>query len=203
MQDPPPSGGGVGPYGPTEGEVLLTHCGLPPPAPNQVGNRLPLQGEDRSRAEARQWLGTPYRHQASLRGVGCDCLGLIRGVWRALHGEDPETPPPYRPDWAEVGGAEILLEALGRWLLPLPLAEARPGDVLVFRMEPGAVAKHCAILSAPIGEGGRMIHAYWGRACVESWLGRWWKERLAGVFRFPEPDPSPLAGEGGPRQRSG
>lgn len=31
-------------------------------------------------AAARQWLGTPYRHQASVRGVGCDCLGLIRGV---------------------------------------------------------------------------------------------------------------------------
>lgn len=29
---------------------------------------------------ARSWLGTPYHHQASLRGVGCDCLGLIRGL---------------------------------------------------------------------------------------------------------------------------
>jgi cell wall-associated NlpC family hydrolase len=31
-------------------------------------------------AEARTWIGTPYRHQASLKGVGCDCLGLVRGV---------------------------------------------------------------------------------------------------------------------------
>jgi cell wall-associated NlpC family hydrolase len=23
-------------------------------------------------AQARSWLGTPYRHQASLKGVGCD-----------------------------------------------------------------------------------------------------------------------------------
>jgi NlpC/P60 family putative phage cell wall peptidase len=35
-------------------------------------------------AETRAWLGTPYRHQASLKGVGCDCLGLVRGVWRAI-----------------------------------------------------------------------------------------------------------------------
>ncbi|MFD0934795.1 peptidase P60, partial [Methylobacterium trifolii] len=35
-------------------------------------------------AQARLWLGTPYRHQASLAGVGCDCLGLLRGVWRGL-----------------------------------------------------------------------------------------------------------------------
>ena len=41
-------------------------------------------------AEARGWIGTPYRHQASLKGVGADCIGLVRGVWRAFHGEDPE-----------------------------------------------------------------------------------------------------------------
>jgi NlpC/P60 family putative phage cell wall peptidase len=49
-------------------------------------------------------------------------------------------------------------------------------------MAPGVPAKHCAIASA----NERMIHAYWGRACVESWLGRWWRERLAGAFRFPD-----------------
>jgi NlpC/P60 family putative phage cell wall peptidase len=132
--------------------------------------------------EARLWLGTPYQHQASLRGVGCDCLGLVRGVWRALHGVEPEAPPPYRPDWAEIGGGERLLEAFGRWLIPTDVPE--PGDVLVFRMAPGAVAKHCAIQSGP----DRMIHAYWGRACVESALGRWWRERLAAAFRFPLPE---------------
>jgi NlpC/P60 family putative phage cell wall peptidase len=146
----------------------------------------PPEGEDleiptSALHEARRWLGTPYRHQASLRGVACDCLGLVRGVWRALHGAEPEAPPPYRPDWAEVGEREILLEALGRRLIPIAVPDARPGDVLVFRMTPDAVAKHCAILSAD----GRMIHAYWGRACVESWLGRWWRERLAAAFRFP------------------
>ena len=31
---------------------------------------------------ARGWIGTPYLHQASCRGIGCDCLGLVRGVWR-------------------------------------------------------------------------------------------------------------------------
>jgi hypothetical protein len=38
-------------------------------------------------AAARSWLGTPYAHQASLKGVGCDCLGLVRGVWREVQGE--------------------------------------------------------------------------------------------------------------------
>jgi len=56
---------------------------------------------DKVLALAEPWIGTPYRHQASLRGVGCDCLGLIRGVWRELYGSEPELPPPYAPDWAE------------------------------------------------------------------------------------------------------
>jgi len=177
LLDPPPRGGGVGPIGPTEGEVPPP----PPTPPSGAARRLPLQGEDLVLTEARRWLGTPYRHQASLRGLACDCLGLVRGVWRTLYGAEPETPPPYRPDWAEVGEREILLEALGRWLIPIAVAQAKPGDVLVFRMTPDAVAKHCAILSAD----DRMIHAYWGRACVESWLGRWWRARLAAAFRFP------------------
>ncbi|WP_099445241.1 NlpC/P60 family protein [Caulobacter sp. BP25] len=143
-------------------------------------------------AHARLWLGTPYRHQASTLGAGCDCLGLVRGVWRALHGAEPQAPPPYRPDWAEVGERELLLEAFGRWLTPIPLSDARPGDVFVFRMAPGAVAKHCAIQSGPE----RMIHAYWGRACVESALGRWWRERCVAGFRFPLPQQTPgLPGE--------
>ena len=49
---------------------------------------------------ARGWIGTPYHHQASARGVGTDCLGLLRGVWRELHGHEPEPPPPYARDWA-------------------------------------------------------------------------------------------------------
>ena len=151
-------------------------------APSGPPGHLPCAaGEGLVLAHARSWLGTPYRHQASAPGAGCDCLGLVRGVWRAIHGAEPQAPPPYRPDWAETGERELLLDAFGRWLIPIPRGAARPGDVLVFRMAPGAVAKHCAIQSGP----DRMIHAYWGRACVESALGRWWRERLVAAFRFP------------------
>ena len=50
---------------------------------------------------ARGWLGTPYHHQASVKGVGSDCLGLIRGIWRELYGPEPEAMPPYTPDWGQ------------------------------------------------------------------------------------------------------
>lgn len=144
-------------------------------------------------AIARSWLGTPYRHQASLRGEGADCLGLLRGVWRELFGAEPEPILPYRPDWAEIGGEETLLQAARRWLSEIPVDAARAGDVQLFRMAPGCPAKHCAILSAgSLGdsEEPRMIHAYWGRSVVESWMGAWWRRRLVAAFAWPaEIDP--------------
>jgi cell wall-associated NlpC family hydrolase len=39
-------------------------------------------------ALAREWLGTPYHHQASLKGVGTDCVGLVRGIWREVYAGD-------------------------------------------------------------------------------------------------------------------
>ena len=93
-------------------------------------------------AAARGWLGTPYRHQASVRGEGADCLGLVRGVWRELVGDEPEAPPAYQPDWAEVGGEETLLAAARRWLTEVPVEAAALGDVVLFRMALGCPAKH-------------------------------------------------------------
>lgn len=135
-------------------------------------------------AAARDWIGTPYRHQASVKGEGADCLGLVRGLWREMLGEEPEPPPAYGSDWAEAGGEETLWAAARRWLVEIPVAEAKAGDVLLFRMVSGAPAKHCAVLSEAGGEG-RMIHAYWGRCVVESWMGRWWRARLVAAFAWP------------------
>jgi NlpC/P60 family putative phage cell wall peptidase len=136
----------------------------------------------RALAAARDFVGTPYRHQGSRRGVGCDCLGLVRGVWRALYGTEPEAPGPYTPDWAERAGGERLLEAARRHMPAIAVADALPGDVLLFRWQAGAAAKHCGILD----EGGRVIHAYEGHAVLSSPLGPSWRRRIAAAFRFPE-----------------
>jgi cell wall-associated NlpC family hydrolase len=120
-------------------------------------------------------------------------------VWRGLYGAEPEAPPPYRPDWAEMADGEPLLEALGRWFEPVPVGAAEAGDVLAFRMAPAAAAKHLAILSGPSracgspghlpaerGEdAGRILHAYWGRAVVESWMQPWWRRRVVAAYRWP------------------
>ena len=132
-------------------------------------------------AAARAWLGTPYCHQASCRGAGADCLGLVRGVWRDLFGPEPMTPPPYSRDWGEIGPAEPLLDAARATLIDRDPGGAEPGDVLLFRMRRGAVVKHCGILSAP----GRFIHAYEATGVIEQALTAAWRRRLAFAFAFP------------------
>ncbi|MEQ9507073.1 MAG: peptidase P60 [Hyphomonas sp.] len=131
--------------------------------------------------EARSWIGTPYCHQASVKGAGCDCLGLVRGVWRAVLGPEPERAPPYTPDWAEALGEETLLHAARRHLREVPVGAAAPGAVLIFRMGMGVPAKHCGVMSAP----GALIHAYWGRAVAETRLSPWWTRRIVAAFEFP------------------
>ncbi len=138
-------------------------------------------------AEAADWIATPYQHQASMKGAGTDCLGLVRGVWRAFYGAEPETPPPYTPDWAEREGAETLLEAARRYMREISLNDAAPGDVLLFRMDARSPMKHAAILD----EYDSIIHAYWGRAVVRSRFAPWWRVRCAAAFAFPDVSPWP------------
>ena len=133
-------------------------------------------------AEARLWIGTPYRHQASLRGVGCDCLGLVRGVWRAVVGPEPERPGAYSPDWAEASGEERLARAGERHFIRIEPALFAAGDVLLFRWRGGAPAKHLGIASSPT----RMIHAHDGASVCEVALTPWWRRRLAFALRVPD-----------------
>ena len=99
-------------------------------------------------AEAKRWIGTPYVHQAAMQGAGTDCLGLLRGVWRALYGAEPETIPAYTQDWSEPSNTEELWQAARRWLVEVPRRDVAVGDVLLFRMRAGSVAKHLGIVSA-------------------------------------------------------
>ncbi|MGS4944240.1 NlpC/P60 family protein [Meridianimarinicoccus sp. RP-17] len=134
---------------------------------------------------ARHWLGTPYRHQASVRGAGCDCLGLVRGVWRGLYGVEPEVIPPYTADWAEPDGHEALWLAALRRLDACPAAEDVVGTVLLFRMRDGGIAKHLGI-QCEAGIAPTFIHAYDRHGVVESPLSEPWRRRVVARFAFPE-----------------
>ena len=135
-------------------------------------------------AAARAWIGTPYRHQASCIGAGADCLGLVRGVWREIRGTEPETPPEYTLDWSEPQRQERLWRAASRHMREKPVAEAEWGDVLLFRMRDGAVAKHLGILSTD-DDPARFVHAYSRVGVVESPLSLPWRRRVVSCFEFP------------------
>lgn len=142
-----------------------------------------MSGGERARivAAARGWMGTPYRHQASVRGAGADCLGLVRGVWREVVGAEPEVPPCYSPDWGETGQEEVLMDAALRHLRA-KAGTPEPGNVLLFRMRTGGIAKHLGIMSSGSSH---FIHAYSGHGVVESALSEPWRRRLAAVFEYP------------------
>ena len=132
-------------------------------------------------SEARTWIGTPYRHQASLKDVGCDCLGLVRGVWRGLIGDEPQAAPAYSRDWAEASGEESLALAARAHLIEIEVAQFLPGDVLLFRYRDRYPAKHAAVVSAQA----LMVHAHDGAAVAEVAIAPWWRRRLVYAFRFP------------------
>ncbi len=147
---------------------------------------------------ARRWIGTPYHDQASVRGVGCDCLGLLRGVWRDVVGPEPMPVPPYSRDWGEAGPVEVLAEAARAAMQELDVSEIRTGDVILFRMRAGAIAKHVGILSGTAcsadphhsGRSSRsarshFIHAYERTGVIEEHLTPAWQRRIAFAFRFP------------------
>ena len=135
---------------------------------------------DRVIAAAREWLGTPYRHQGSTLGAGCDCLGLLRGVWRTLYGDEPMALPPYgRSPRGEAGG-EALMEVAERLLA----REAEPfegGQVVLFRLGRRLPARHCGILVSS----SRFIHAQERLGVVEANLTEGWQRRVAALFLFP------------------
>ncbi len=130
---------------------------------------------------ARGWIGTPYHHQQSLKHVGCDCLGLVRGVYEEYTQQKTASLFPYSRDWADVSGQETLINAALDHLIERPLATRAVGDVLIFRFRKWMVAKHTGILVSE----DTMVHAIEGSDVCEVHLGSWWRRHIAAVFSFP------------------
>ncbi len=171
-----------------EGEGVLGHK-LPPPHPLPLSPGSGGEGDHSSEtaerivAIARSWIGIPYVHQASLKHAGCDCLGLLRGGWRELYGEEPEELPPYSLDWAEATGAETLYMALKRHAREIGIERLAPGHIALFRMVPRGPAKHCGIVGERDGALS-LIHARQNKRVSEEPLSAFWSSKLAFAFRL-------------------
>ncbi len=132
---------------------------------------------------ARQWIGTPYLHQGTLKGVGCDCAGLVRGLWREVYGTEITGIPAYTADWAEPQRDEYLRRVVARWFPPAPAGPLAHGQLVLFRMRRGAIAKHLGLVATD-GPAPSFIHAYTGHGVVESPLSAPWQRRIVARFLF-------------------
>lgn len=135
-------------------------------------------------AIAYQWLGTPYRHQACLKGIGVDCIGLVIGIAKELYGGLPKdfVLPAYSPRWAEESKKQLMVTYGQKYLQIIEPKNALPGDVLMYQMLRNGPTKHTGIL---VGEK-RIIHSYYPHGVVETpqIIGN--TVTLTHAFRLPE-----------------
>ena len=135
--------------------------------------------------QARTWLGTPFHHQARLKGKGCDCLGLIVGVVDELGLKDIHGQPLAAYDevtYSREPDGAYLTQKLTALLEEVPFTEAQAGDLALFTVRDNP--QHMALLTDYEGTLG-MIHCYaQARRVVEHRLDDDWKSRLVKVFRW-------------------
>jgi NlpC/P60 family putative phage cell wall peptidase len=131
-------------------------------------------------AETRSWIGTPYHHQAALKGVGCDCIGLLRGVYEAFVAP-LKVEINYSPHWHFHRAEEVLYAHACQYADEIPLESAHIGDVLLFGFGTGPAA-HAGIITTA----DTIIHAYAEIGKVaETRLSEKWLARRRFAFRFP------------------
>jgi NlpC/P60 family putative phage cell wall peptidase len=133
--------------------------------------------------EARRWIGTPWKHQQFMRGVGCDCIGLIGGVALALGlpGAEEWRDTPAFHNYGRRPDPELLLRGCDLLMQRIELGAARIGDVLVMRFTEHP--QHFAFISD--GDPPRIIHAYaQARKVTEQRLDATWEARILRAYRL-------------------
>ncbi len=130
---------------------------------------------------AREWIGTRWQHQASVKGVGTDCIGLIGGVALELgiEGAEQWKLDPSLHCYGREPDPRMLLAAVVGYLDQVDRADMAPGDVLLLRFN--SEPQHFAILSGET----TIIHAYaQARKVVENRIDDVWRKRILRVYAF-------------------
>ena len=133
--------------------------------------------------QARSWLGTPFKHQARLKHVGCDCIGLIVGVVGELDLTSINGTKLIDYDahgYSRLPDGQLLQQGLEACLQPSDNMQA--GDVVMmkFRDEP----QHVGIVS-DYGDEFGLIHCYAEAGkVVEHHLDELWSSRVLKSYRI-------------------
>jgi len=135
--------------------------------------------------EARRWLGTPYHHQAVVRGVGVDCVGLIRGVGHAT-GALPEDAEAWErfAGYSRIPNPRRMGEGMRQFLRPLEFPP-QCGDIAWLQWRPD-LPMHLAILASDCRGDSTLIHSYSeAGGVVEHGLSPEWLARVKSWWRYP------------------
>lgn len=107
-------------------------------------------------AEAHTWIGTPYHHEARIKGVGVDCAMILCEVYFAAGVVPFIDPRPYPHDWHFHRDEERYLQWIGK-AGGVEVDSPRPGDLIVWKF--GRCFSHAAILC----DNDYIIHSYIGQ----------------------------------------
>jgi cell wall-associated NlpC family hydrolase len=134
-------------------------------------------------SEGLTWLGTPWLHQARLKGIGADCIGFIGGVAVALgiRGASEWARAPEFHNYGPQPQAKLMLAGCARFLDPIALADVQLADVLMLRFERDPM--HFALVSrvAPL----YVLHALSTAGKVtEHRVDATWANRIVRAWRF-------------------
>lgn len=136
-------------------------------------------------AEAKSWHGTPWQHQASLKGVATDCLGLIAGVGLnvGVQGADKWRSDARTRNYPRPPNARLLLLICDEYLDRIAVDDVQLADILILRF--GDEPRHFAIVTGL--DPARIVHAYDSPSCgrvVETGLGGGWDQRIVRAYQY-------------------
>ena len=104
------------------------------------------EGEGRAAlvAEARSWLGTPWRHRGRIRGAGVDCAQFVIGVYAGVGLIELIDTGEYPRDWHIHRDTERFLAHVMPFAREITAEQTGPGDLVLCKI--GRVYSHGVIV---------------------------------------------------------
>lgn len=112
---------------------------------------------------AREWLGTPYHHQARIKGAGVDCALLLCEVYHAAGVVPFVDPTPYPQNWHIHRSGERYMGWVDKYAM-VQTSQPQLGDLLLFRF--GRAFSHAGIY---VGDH-RVVHSLADHGVIETSL---------------------------------
>jgi hypothetical protein len=141
-------------------------------------------------AEARSWIGTPWKHNQIAKGAGADCLGFLAGIAFALGYADARLvirDPKFRA-YGRSPDPAMLDDACETYLDPIEVSSARLADIIRIVPPRGVYAQHFGLVSRvdAFDRPTHIIHCTnaYPRAVTEHSLNDDWRGRIKRAYAW-------------------